>query len=515
MNSDYRVKIIDNISFTKKVILLVLIMMFIISSLHATSIGTEESYSNSNSYSNQKNKEKSFSKTKEKTKTKEKGIEKNKNKSLAKEKSIENSFLLEKSHSLSKMQITKSTISISLTQLMPEVDYLINRILNDLINPDKYFIEHFPLSRDDMPENVTKLPMLSQFHPSIVIKTERFLIKYLSHRYRQYIIDYIHNYINNFKITVGATAGLSNISIKDFNGFMQNNTMYDFTLGANYWIILNGDIRGKMIFSFDGAMLDPLFLRVPAYNLFISYNPMSNIFEMIYKNRKIIYLSNDKIAHFYGDLILTEDYNNNNILVIDQKIGADGLYLDKRNSHFKFDDYFKKLMKLYLEAFNHLENKIYSVEEVKFLIRRYIYKKISGKNDFFKRYINDPTDFWRPKKDDLINYPLVRTSFNDIIFDKKDGIILNRRVFISIEKSSSIDEKFNRLFKNQVTRRFAQTIAKTISYFEKENKQELARLTKSLAIRFVNSKNFVKKQDLINKAMTSTDVLHTLINILK
>jgi hypothetical protein len=314
---------------------------------------------------------------------------------------------------------------------------------------------------------------------------------------------------------VGATVGLQNIKVNSSNFFIQNNVMYDFTLGANYWVIFNGDIQGKMIFSFDGAMLEPIFLRVPKYNLFISYNPIENLFEVVYKNRKIVYLSSNKIAHFYGDLVFIEDYDNNNLLVVDQKIGADGLYLDKINSHLKFDDYFKKLMKLYLEAFKSLENKTYSIEEAKYLIRKYIYEKITGRNDFFERYMNDPTDFWRPNKDDLINYPLVHTSFNDIIFDKKDGIILNRKVFINIEKSSSIDEKFNQLLKNQATRRFAQTIAKTVNYFERVNKQELARLTKSLAVKFANSNDFAKKQDLVNKATTSTDVLHTLINILK
>jgi len=115
----------------------------------------------------------------------------------------------------------------------------------------------------------------------------------------------------------------------------------------------------------------------------------------------------------------------------------------------------------------------------------------------------------------LLNYPVVHTSYNDVIFNKKEGIILNRKMTITIEKSSSIDKRFNQLLKTQATTRFAKTITQTINIFERQNKQELVRLTKALAVKFANSKDFAKKQNIVNSAKTSTDVLNTLINLVK
>jgi hypothetical protein len=69
--------------------------------------------------------------------------------------------------------------------------------------------------------------------------------------------------------------------------------------------------------------------------------------------------------------------------------------------------------------------------------------------------------------------------------------------------------------RNQKTSRFANIISKTVNYFERHNRQEMARLTKSLAVKIANNNDFAKKQDLVNKATTSTDVLNTLLNFLK
>lgn len=493
----------------------IILSFIVIGLLQAQSIQTEEGYSNSSSKTFSKNKEKTFSKNKEKTKSLEKGKEKTNNFSSSRENSFENSFSNENSFSFSKNQVAKSTISISPTQLMPEIDYLVDKSLKKMIKSDQYFIKNLIISRDDLPAGSTRLPMFVQFHPRVVFKAERFLIKYLSAQYQQKLMNYLSNYNTNYSIQIGATAGLRNVSVDDANALSSGTSDYDFTLSADYFIIFGGDMQGKLVISFNGALLTPIFLKIPKYNMFIELDPNQNIFQVVYKNRKIVYLSSSKIAHFYGDLNFIEDFDNNNILVVDQKIGANGFYLNEKNSHLKFDFYFKKLIKLYLEAFQHLKNKNYSTEEVKYLVRKYIYKKITHKNDFFEKYLNDPTDFWRPKKMDLISYPVANTSNNDIIFDKKDGIILNKKLMITIEKSSSIDMRFNQLMRNQKTSRFANIISKTVNYFERHNRQEMARLTKSLAVKIANNNDFAKKQDLVNKATTSTDVLNTLLNFLK
>ena len=375
----------------------------LITSLNAASIGMEESYSNSSSYSHQKNIEKSDSKTKEKTKSSEKGFEKSKNKSFSKNKSVERSFSKERSLSYSKNLTTKSTISINVTQLMPEIDYLVNRILRRLIVHDKYFINNLPISRNEIPDGMTKIPIMAQYDiidngPILIGKTQRLLIRYLSNEIKKKIFKYIFSYFKETYFRIGITAGLKNIITNCGTALLtQPNLarmgMCDFTIGASYWAILSGDIQGQMEFSFEGAILKPINLMSPKYYFYLFFDPIKNTFVFSFKNKNIIYLSNSKIAHFYGDLVLIEDYDTNNILVVDQKINADGLYLNQPNSNMKFDSYFKKLMKLYLEAFQHLYNGTYSFEEAKFLIRKYIYEKVTGRNDFIQRYINDSTDF--------------------------------------------------------------------------------------------------------------------------
>ena len=503
-----------------------ILLMIVFSNLFAASIGTEESYSNSSSFNQQKNIEKSKSKNIEKSKSLEKGIEKNRNKSFSKSKTFEKSYSKENSISFNKNFTIKSTISVYETQLMPEIDFLINRVLKDLVRTDKAFINDLVIKRYEIPDNLTTIPVLAQY-PSLsngamlIGNIQRKLIVWLANYFKNNVVLYFSNYLKGYQFVVGATAGLSNLfdcspnSVIAYQPMLAQRGLCDYTVGANYWIILNGDIQGRIEASFAGSLLTPIFIRSPKYNLFLSFDPTKNIFEVVYKNRRIVYLSPNEILHFYGDLVFDENYLNNNIVVVDQKIGADGLYLNVPNSNKEFDSYFKKLMKLYLEAFKHLQGGTYSIEEAKFLIREYIYKKVFHKNDFLQKYINDPTDFWRPRKQDLLSYPQVMTSYNDIVFDKKDGIILNRKVSISIEKSSSIDKKFTKLLRTQSNTAFVKKITKTISTFERENKQELARLVKALAVKFASSKNFASKQDLINKASNSSDVLKTLLDLVK
>jgi len=508
----------------KKISLILSIVLF--SNLFAASVGTEESYSNSSSFNQQKNIEKSKTRNFEKTKSSEKGIEKNKNKSLSKTKSIENTLAIENSFSLSKNYSSKLTTSIAETQLMPEIDYLINKVMNKLVENDKYFIQNLVLKRYQIPDGMTTIPIIADYDvldngAGLIGKQFKILIGWLTNEYRQKIVNYIAFYLKNYSLRIGGTAGLNNTfkctpaTAIAYQPELARRGLCDITVGANYFVLLSGDVQGRIEASFSGSLLTPIFLRIPKYYIFITFDPTRNIFEVSYKNRKIVYLTPDETLHFYGDLIFDENYLNNNIVVVNQKINADGLTLNQPNQHNKFDDYFKKLMKLYLEAFKSLRGGTYSVDEVKFLIRKYIYEKVYHKNDFVQQYINNPTDFWRPRKKDLLNYSLVHTSYSDIVFDKKDGIILNQKVFFTIEKSSVIDRRFNQLIKTQKNKTFTKTISKTIAVFEKENRQDLVRLTKALAIKFASSKDFGKKQNLITKASTSTDVLNNLLNLVK
>lgn len=212
------------------------------------------------------------------------------------------------------------------------------------------------------------------------------------------------------------------------------------------------------------------------------------------------------------------EMSNKNITVIDRVLNADGINLSKKNEHNKFDDYFKKLMKLYIEAFSSVnisENNTYSLEEIQYRVREYLYKKTTGRDDFLERYLSDPSDFWKPRGKDLIKLPRVQTSYNDVIFSKSEGYILNQKISFNIESSESVQENFNRALREANSEKFAESVKRAINQFQRENKQDMARLAMQLANKIASNKNYLIKQDLINKASTSTDILKSMLDIVK
>lgn len=63
--------------------------------------------------------------------------------------------------------------------------------------------------------------------------------------------------------------------------------------------------------------------------------------------------------------------------------------------------------------------------------------------------------------------------------------------------------------------KFAESVKKAINQFQRENKQDMARLAMQLANKIASNKNYLTKQDLINKAGTSTDLLKSMLDIVK
>ena len=136
-------------------------------------------------------------------------------------------------------------------------------------------------------------------------------------------------------------------------------------------------------------------------------------------------------------------------------------------------------MKLYIEAFSSInisENNTYSLEEIQYRVREYLYKRITGRNDFIERYLNDPSDFWKPKGKDIIKFPNVQTSYNDVIFSKSEGYILNQKISFNIESSESVQENFNKSLRESNSEKFAESVKNAVNQFQRENKQDMARL---------------------------------------
>ena len=150
---------------------------------------------------------------------------------------------------------------------------------------------------------------------------------------------------------------------------------------------------------------------------------------------------------------------------------------------------------------------------MQFRVREYLYKKFHKKDDFLERYLNDPSDFWRPKKKELIALPLVNTSYNDVIFSKNEGIMLNQKISFQIESSESVQESFNRSMREAKSKKFVESVKRAINQFQRKNKQDMARLAMQLANKIVQNKNYSTKLDEISKASTSTELLKNMLSL--
>lgn len=95
------------------------------------------------------------------------------------------------------------------------------------------------------------------------------------------------------------------------------------------------------------------------------------------------------------------------------------------------------------------------------------------------------------------------------------GYILNQKISFNIESSESVQENFNRAMREANSEKFAESVKRAINQFQRENKQDMARLAMQLANKIASNKNYLIKQDLINKASTSTDILKSMLDIVK
>lgn len=503
----------------------VFFIIFIISIfLYGANIEINNQKQQSINKNTQKSKEKGYSKEKSKTSSKERGRNIDYAKEKSKSQEIEKSISKEKSLSYSKIKNLKRSVEIKATMLMPEVDFLIKRFIKHYLSKVKTFISQLQPSYYDLPPkwqeyfgynllpenryNVTCEPPKSYTIHIDAVDSNFILcaINTFNKKYQTILPEFFKKY--GLKIS-------SSYSIGYAGGDMPMTTSKAVFGESLFSIKFGGNTRGELYISLRGLKSD-----FTIYNnlFFTQYKPINNSFLMAYKNIPIIILNNNEMLHFYGDLVFKLDILKQSIIVTDKKINADGINLSRNNLHNKFDDYFKKLMKLYLEAFSNLNlnsQENYSIEEIKYKTREYIYKKVKKRNDFFQQYLTNPIDFWRPNKKELQNLPLVNTGFNDIIYSKQDGIILNRTISFQVETENSINRSYNRLIRESKNKKFANTIKKAVSQFERENKTELARLTKQLAIKIVNSKNAEAKMDRIIKQSISTDILKQLLNLTK
>lgn len=526
--------------------------------LFANSIGQEEQYTDTNDKSTQKSFDKSKTDEKSKTITKEKGQEVNQGSETSKSKEKEQTLSKEESKIDSQSKSMKRLVDMQATKMMPEVGYLVNKFINHNMENVKTFIEELNPSLADFPidwqqyfnwklhnfndftqmidrafeeedlvkrrhlelkskpwstENSVTLSVCSR--PSEFAATNAFrlpscVINIYQNKYINLLIDFFNKYGLPIKSKISIGTNSDNLP-RQFLSITKA-----MLLDIPYSINFGGDTKGELYFSLTQGMKSNFTLFNK--DAFIQYKPSENSFMMAYRNIPIIGFDNNEVLHFYGDLVFNTETRKQSIVIIDKKINADGLNLSIGNQYNKFDDYFKKLMKLYLEAFNSVnisENETYSLEEIQYRAREYLYKKITGKDDFLERYLSDPSDFWKPRGEDLINFPRVQTSYNDVIFSKSEGYILNQKISFNIETSDSVQQNFNESIREAKSEKFAENIKKAINQFKRENKQDMARLAMQLANKIVSNENYLKKQDLINRASTSTDILKSMLDIVK
>lgn len=543
--------------------------------LFANSIGQEEQYTDTNDKSTQRSFDTSKTDETSKTFTKEKGQEVNQGSETSKSKEKEQTLSKEESKIDSQSKSMKRTVDIQATMMMQEVDFLVQTFINHNMKNAKHFTSALVPSLGDFPVEWQRyfnwkpknfqqmIQVLDRYFEQDEVekkremekqaynnrwggsessrdfwKRETGVIDYQQHinfhscgkpfslvsaneaqfafcvintykdKYNKLLIDFY----NGYGLPINSSASIGTVS----KGEDPNTITKAMILEKIYSINFGGNTRGELYFSLLQGMKSDFTLFDG--NMYTQYKPSENSFMMAYNNMPIIAFDNNEILHFYGDLVFNAETRKQSIVVIDKKINADGLNLSLQNQHNKFDDYFKKLMKLYLEAFNSInigKEETYSFEEIQYRVREYLYKKITGKEDFLEKYLNDPSDFWRPQGKDLVNFPKVNTSFNDVVFSKSEGYILNQKISFNIETSDSVQKNFNESIRNAKSEKFAENVKKAINQFQRENKQDMARLAMQLANKIASNENYLRKQDLINRASTSTDILKSMLDIVK
>jgi len=506
-------------------------------------ISTEQQNTNARDKSIQKSFDKTKSREKSKQITSEKGYEFSRGKEVNKQKEREYSISSERSKNISKSKSFKRTVEMPATLMMPEVDYLLDNFFDYYTGDVRNFILNLPMRESDLPKVLVKYIEDEE----IKKKSLEFFKGSYGTAFYYYMQEvtrgafgakYNHNMFVN-QITAMVLQGARDKYNKLFNNFFKTRGLPYINLsarskgGIEYGTPVEIETMPIYIDATGSSWIGNFITTITDFKQselrFLSkkgFNLIGNLIEkklIIYKNNKVVIeSSNDKIAHYYGDLLFIRELNKNDEIVIDKKIGADGINLSARRVNYdrkKFDSYFKKLMKLYQEAFSNIDlrkQQKYSLDEIKYLVREYLYKKIyPNSNDFLEKYTKRKDAFWMPKGVVLKDYPQVSTQFNDIIFSKREGIILNRRIVFQIEDSNSVQKSFNRLLRNTKTKRFAMHIKKAINEFNRKNRQDLARLTMQLAKKIAVSKNSTKKMDLISKAGTSTEILKELMQFVK
>ncbi|WP_456370535.1 hypothetical protein [Thermodesulfatator atlanticus] len=522
---------------------LVIVSAICASALLANNISTEEQYHKGRDKSYQKATDSSQTTDKSVQKSKEKGRELTKGKESVKSKEFEKSVAIEKSKSKSEAKSIKRTVEMAATFMMPEVDRLIERLMATFTKYPRGFLDNLPVKESDYPPTFRAL---MEYEDMQVAANPYFYAK----KYRDENVNYTLSYktpdnvltpvSTNMAAYSNATALMKSFSRKYtglFNYFfkvyglpftsidVRTHEIPKYNIALEFYKVrfyadATGEWQGNFVFTLKNFFVNDLKFFSKRYIL--QAVPHEGRFLLLRNSNPVIEISPLRELHFYGDLIFLRDFggefSNKNITVLDRKINADGIKLNMPNPHNKFDDYFKKLMKLYIEAFSSIgisKNESYSLEEIRYRAREYLYRKTTGKNDFLKCYLSEKSDFWRPKGEDLITLPNVSTSYNDIVYSKQDGILLNRRIVFQIETADSIQQNFNRLIREAKNKRFAQSIKKAVNQFIRENRQDAARLVMQLSLKLLQSENFTLKQDLISKATTSTDVLQNLLNLVK
>lgn len=517
--------------------------------LFANSIGQDEQYTNTNDKSVQKNSDQSATDEKSKSISKEKGQEVNQGSETSKSKEKERTLSTETSQSDSKSKSIKRVIDMQATMMMPEVDYLVEEFINKYTKDPRIFMEWLPIRETDWPEQFQELVALEK-----QLSKDNYMY-YADKRLKDEGPIFGNQDAMKARWAAGGKVGLDAPYARAMA--ITTEMMDDF--GGKYHKLFN---QFFFIYGLPSAEISTRSYEIPKYDVAIYFYPMKFItdvsggwsgnfvftiknffdndlkffnkdyilqtkpqegkFVLLKNSQPVIEISPVRELHFYGDLIFMRDFggemSNKNITVIDRVLNADGINLSKKNEHNKFDDYFKKLMKLYIEAFSSVnisENNTYSLEEIQYRVREYLYKKTTGRDDFLERYLSDPSDFWKPRGKDLIKLPRVQTSYNDVIFSKSEGYILNQKISFNIESSESVQENFNRALREANSEKFAESVKRAINQFQRENKQDMARLAMQLANKIASNKNYLIKQDLINKASTSTDILKSMLDIVK
>jgi len=525
---------------------ILIISTVLATALFANSIGQDNQFSHTKDKSVQENTDTTKTDEKSKTISTEKGKELSKGKETSKSKEKEQTVSTETSKSDSKSKSIKRVIDMQATMMMPEIDYLVEKFIDKHTKDPRTFMDWLPIRKTDLPES------FQSFAQQEAMMANQNYMYYQDETMTQQIES---QWAMGARLYTGGSVGLNSPRAKTMA--MTNLLMNDFSL--KYHKLFNEFFA---IYGLPSAKVSARTHEVPQAYLAVSFykskfitdvsggwsgnfvftiknffdnnlkffnkdyilqtQPQEGRFILMKNSQPVIEISPVRELHFYGDLIFMRDFggemSNKNITVIDRVLNADGINLSKKNEHNKFDDYFKKLMKLYIEAFSSVnisENNTYSLEEIQYRVREYLYEKTTGRDDFLERYLSDPSDFWKPKGKDLIKLSRVQTSYNDVIFSKSEGYILNQKISFNIESSESVQENFNRAMREAKSEKFAESVKKAINQFQRENKQDMARLAMQLANKIASNKNYLTKQDLINKASTSTDLLKSMLDIVK